>query len=94
MEKEAIRKAVASRIDTLDEAFLVTLMGFVQASEAEGDSGMAGESHTGRMAVSGTQERPARASFHQRRLEGRLVPRRRCAGSGVGVPGAACTELP
>ena len=41
-EASAIRKAVASRIDILDEAFLVTLMGFVQASEAEGASGMSG----------------------------------------------------
>lgn len=45
VEKEAIRAAVASRIDTLDEAFLITLMGFVQASEAEGDAGMAGPPH-------------------------------------------------
>ena len=29
-------KAIAARIETLDEAFLVTLQGFVQAAEADG----------------------------------------------------------
>ena len=35
-------KAIAARIETLDEAFLVTLQGFVQAAEAEGDATVAG----------------------------------------------------
>ena len=35
-------KAIASRIETLDEAFLVTLQGFVQAADAEGDAAVAG----------------------------------------------------
>ena len=41
-EREAVAKAIAARIETLDEAFLVTLQGFVQAAEAEGDSAVAG----------------------------------------------------
>ncbi len=35
-------KAIAARIETLDEAFLVTLQGFVQAAAAEGDAAVAG----------------------------------------------------
>ena len=35
-------KAIAARIETLDEAFLVTLQGFVQAADAEGDAAVAG----------------------------------------------------
>ena len=70
MEKEAIRKAVASRIDTLDEAFLVTLMGFVQASEAEGDTGMAGEPQPAGTATNVFQKFPRCASSLQRRREG------------------------
>ena len=41
-ERDAVAKAIASRIETLDEAFLVTLQGFVQAAEAEGDAAVAG----------------------------------------------------
>ncbi len=41
-EREAVRKAVQSRIHTLDEAFLMTLGGFVRAAAQEGDAAMHG----------------------------------------------------
>ena len=41
-ERDAVAKAIAARIETLDEAFLVTLQGFVQAADAEGDAAVAG----------------------------------------------------
>lgn len=42
-EADAVRKTVASRIHILDEAFLMTLGGFVRAAAEEGDSGIHGE---------------------------------------------------
>lgn len=39
-EVEAVRKAIAVRMDSLDEAFLMTLGGFVRASAEDGDAAM------------------------------------------------------
>lgn len=41
-EAEAIRKAVASRIDQLDEAFLMALGAYIGAAEEQGDKALAG----------------------------------------------------
>lgn len=42
-EVEAVRKAIAVRMDSLDEAFLMTLGGFVRASAEDGDAAMHGK---------------------------------------------------
>ncbi len=42
-EEEAIRKAVASRMDQLDEAFLMALGAYIGAAEEQGDKALAGE---------------------------------------------------
>ena len=42
-EAEAIRKAVASRMDQLDEAFLMALGAYIGAAEEQGDKALAGE---------------------------------------------------
>ena len=41
-EAEAIRKAVASRLDQLDEAFLMALGAYIGAAEEQGDEALAG----------------------------------------------------
>ncbi|KAL0035493.1 hypothetical protein WJX77_008779 [Trebouxia sp. C0004] len=41
-EAEAIRKAVASRLDQLDEAFLMALGAYIGAAEEQGDKALAG----------------------------------------------------
>ncbi|DBB14614.1 hypothetical protein WJX82_003763 [Trebouxia sp. C0006] len=41
-EAEAIRKAVASRMDQLDEAFLMALGAYIGAAEEQGDKALAG----------------------------------------------------
>ena len=41
-EAEAIRKAVAARMDSLDEAFLIALGAYVGAAEEQGDPALAG----------------------------------------------------
>ncbi len=42
-EAEAIRKAVASRMDQLDEAFLMALGAYIGAAEEQGDKALAGD---------------------------------------------------
>ncbi len=42
-EAEAIRKAVANRLDQLDEAFLMALGAYISAAEEQGDKALAGE---------------------------------------------------
>ena len=41
-EAKAIRKAVATRMDSLDEAFLIALGAYVGAAEEQGDRALAG----------------------------------------------------
>lgn len=41
-EAEAINKAVASRMEQLDEAFLVALAAYISAAEEQGDASLAG----------------------------------------------------
>ena len=42
-EEEAIKRAVGSRMDWLDEAFLVALGAYVNAADEQGDAALAGE---------------------------------------------------
>ena len=42
-EAEAIRKVVASRLDELNEAFLMALGAYVGAAEEQGDKALAGD---------------------------------------------------
>lgn len=42
-EEEAIKKAVGSRMDWLDEAFLVALGAYVKAADEQGDAALAGD---------------------------------------------------
>ena len=42
-EAGAIRKAVASRMDQLDEAFLMALGAYIGAAEEQGDKALAGD---------------------------------------------------
>lgn len=42
-ETEAIQKAVASRMEKLDESFLVALGAYISAAEEQGDKALAGK---------------------------------------------------
>ena len=46
-EAEAIKNAVASNMEQLDEAFLVALGAYISAAEEQGDAALAGTPTTG-----------------------------------------------
>ena len=54
-EAEAIKNAVASRMEQLDEAFLVALAAYISAAEEQGDAALAGTPKIGNIACSKTK---------------------------------------
>lgn len=67
-EAEAIRKAVATRMDSLDEAFLIALGAYVGAAEEQGDRALAG------IICSGTPQNKCHKYVDLRRLLSAMIP--------------------